>query len=98
MTLERSLPRQGYGQVQCRLSSKSGEQTLWPLAGNYCLNCLHGKRLQIDSVGDLGVSHDGGRIGVDQNGPNALGPQGPTGLGACVVKLCCLANDQRDAS
>ena len=41
----------------------------------------------------LGIGHDGGRIGVDQDHPIALFPQGLAGLGTGIVELAGLADD-----
>ena len=49
--------------------------------------------LDVGPVGQLGVGHDRGRVGVDQHDPVSLGPQHPAGLGARVVELARLADD-----
>ena len=55
----------------------------------------HGDRLDVGGVRHLGVSHDGGGIGVHQDDPEALFPQRLAGLGARVVELARLADDDR---
>ena len=52
-----------------------------------------GQRLDIDMVGDVVVGHDGGGVGVDQHDLHALLLQGAAGLGAGVVELRRLADD-----
>ena len=54
-----------------------------------------GDRLDVGRVGELGVGHDGGRVGVDQRHPQALGPQHLAGLGAGVVELAGLPDHDR---
>jgi hypothetical protein len=56
---------------------------------------LDRERLEVDDVGDAGVGHDRGRVRVDQDRPDALGPQRPAGLGAGIVELGRLADDDR---
>ena len=54
---------------------------------------LRGDGLDIGAVGHLRVGHDGGRVGVDQDHLIAFFPQGLAGLGAGIVKLAGLADD-----
>ena len=51
--------------------------------------------LDIGGIGHCRVGHDGGGIGVYQNDPVTLLAQSLTGLGAGVVELAGLANDNR---
>ena len=51
------------------------------------------QRLDIHVVGDVLVGHDGGGVGVDQHHLHALLLQGAAGLGAGVVELGGLADD-----
>ena len=46
-------------------------------------------------IRNIRVRHDGGRVGVDQHGLNALGFQSTAGLRAGVVKLGSLTDDDR---
>ena len=54
---------------------------------------LDGERLEVDGVGDVGVGHDRGRVGVDEDRPDALGAERAAGLRAGVVELGGLADD-----
>ena len=65
------------------------------LAFQDALHRRHGERLEIDRVRDARVGHDRGRVGVEQDGPDALLAEGATGLGAGVVELGRLADDHR---
>ena len=66
-----------------------------PLAGDDLLHDLGGDRLDVGRVGELRVGHDRGRVGVDQDDPQALLAQDAAGLGAGVVELAGLADDDR---
>ena len=52
-------------------------------------------RLDIGAVRHVGIGHDRRRIGVDQDDPVALGAQRLDGLGAGIVELAGLADDDR---
>ena len=56
---------------------------------------LRRDRLDIGGVGQLRVGHDRGRVGVDQHDPVALGLERLHGLGAGIVELAGLADDDR---
>ena len=53
------------------------------------------ERLDVGLVGQVGVGHDGGRIGIDQHHFVAVGAQGLGGLGPGVIELAGLADDDR---
>ena len=93
--LEDSGLGQRHRQVQPGLAAESGEQPLRPLFGDDLLDRLDGQRLEVDGVGHLGVGHDRGRVGVDEDRPNALFPQRAAGLRAGVVELGRLPDDDR---
>ncbi len=65
------------------------------LALQDALHRRDGERLEIDRVRDPGVGHDRGRVGVEQDGPDALLAERAAGLGAGVVELGRLADDHR---
>ena len=56
---------------------------------------LRGDRLDVGGVGHLRVGHDRRRVGVDQDDAVALLAQRLAGLGAGVVELAGLADDDR---
>ena len=93
--LQDALAGQRRGQVEGRLAAQAGQDPVRPLT---LQDALHGgdrERLEVDDVGDAGVGHDRGRVRVEQDGAHALLAQGPTGLGAGVVELGRLADDDR---
>ena len=53
------------------------------------------QRLDVGHVGHAGIGHDRGRIGVDQHDLVAQAAQRLAGLGARVVELARLADDDR---
>ena len=84
---------QGHRQVQAGLPAQRRQDALGLLHPDNALDNLDGQRLDIYVVGDVPVSHNGGRVGVDQDGRNAFLPQGLARLRAGVVKLGGLTND-----
>ena len=86
---------QGYGQVQPGLPSKGGKEAVGPLPLDDSFQNLHGQRLDVDVVCDALVGHDGGGVGIDQDGFDSLLTEGLARLGAGVVEFGCLANDNR---
>ena len=81
------------GEVQPGLASEGGEHAVGPLPGDDALEDLRGQGLDVDDVGDALVGHDGGGVGVDEDGDDALLAQGLARLGAGVVELRGLADD-----
>jgi len=57
------------------------------------LNDFRGDRLDIGGIGQIGIGHDGGRVGIDQNDPVTLGLQCLAGLRPGIVKLTGLTDD-----
>ena len=84
---------QGNGAVEGRLAAHVGKQRVRPLLLYYLGNGLGGDGLHVGAVRRLWVGHDGGGVGVDQHHLVALAAQGAAGLGAGIVKLAGLAND-----
>ncbi len=54
-----------------------------------------GERLDVGAVGEVGIGHDGGRVGIHQHDFIALGLERLARLRAGVVELRRLANDDR---
>ena len=84
---------QGHGQVQAGLAAQSGQDGVGLLLLNDLSDGGDVQGLDIHMVGDVLVRHDGGGVGVHQHHLNALFLQGAAGLGAGVVKLGGLADD-----
>ena len=96
--LEGAVLGQGDGEVEAGLAAQGGQQGLGALARDDLGQELGGERLDVGAVGHLGVGHDGGGVGVDQDDLEALLAQGLAALGAGVVELAGLADDDRAPS
>ena len=86
---------QSQREVQTGLTSQGGQQSVRALRRDDRRHKLRGQRLDVDAVGHLDIGHDGGRVAVDKDDLNALLAEGAAGLGAGVVKLSSLADDNR---
>ena len=95
VALQHAVLVQRDGGVQRGLPAQGGQQRVGALGGDHLLDELRGDRLDVGGVGELGVRHDRRRVGVDQRHAQALGAQHAAGLGAGVVELGGLADDDR---
>ncbi|MDQ0953966.1 hypothetical protein QFZ24_007889 [Streptomyces phaeochromogenes] len=93
--LQHSLLVHGDRGVEGGLPAERRQQGVRPLLGDDLLDELRGDRLDVRRVGDLRVGHDRRRVGVDEDDPQALGLEDAAGLGAGVVELGGLADDDR---
>ncbi len=91
--LEHARLDQLHGQVERGLAAQGGQQGVGVLALDDLGQDLDVERLHVGGVREVGVGHDGGRVGVGQDDPVALLPQHPAGLGARVVELAGLPDD-----
>ena len=82
-------------EVESGLSAERGQEAFGALAGDDALEDGNGERLDVDGVGDFGVGHDGGGIGVDEDAAHAFLAHGLAGLRSGVVELGGLADDDR---
>ena len=81
--------------IERGLAAHGGKQRVRPLLLDDPGDDLRRDRLDIGRVGDLGVGHDGRRVGVDQHDPVALLSEGLAGLGPGIVELAGLPDDDR---
>ena len=91
--LEDSGVSQIHSQVESRLATHRGQQAIWTFASDHLLDERNGQRLDVDTVGDVLVGHDGGWVRIDQDRADALLPHGLASLGPGVVELGRLADD-----
>ena len=91
--VERAVFRQLDGGVQTGLAAQCGQQRVRALFLDYALDKLGGDGLDIGAVGKTRVGHDGRRVGVDQDDLKAILLEHLAGLGAGVVELTGLANN-----
>ena len=73
--------------IQRRLSAHGRQNRVGAFFGDDQFHHFWRDRLHISGVGQIGVGHDGGRVGIDQNDPVALFLQRLTGLHARIVKF-----------
>ena len=86
---------QFHRQVQSRLSSQSRKYAVRLFLDDQLLHNLYGQRLNVNTVCDILVRHNGRRIGVQKHNLDAFLFQGTAGLCSCVVKLCSLSDNDR---
>ncbi len=96
--LEDARVVQGDRRVQRGLAAQRRQHRIGPLLDDDRLDDLGRDRLDVRRVGEVGVGHDRGRIGVHEDDPHALGTQHPAGLRARVVELGRLSDDDRTGS
>ncbi len=90
--LQHAVLVQGDGGVECGLAAQGGQDRVGAFLGDDLLDHLGGDRLDVGGVGELGVRHDGGRVGVDQDNAQAFLLEDAESLGAGVVELGGLAD------
>ena len=83
------------GQVQPGLPSQVRQQGVGAFALDNLGKHIYIQRLDVCDIRHARIGHDGGRIGVDQHDFVAEGSQGLAGLGAGVVELAGLSDDDR---
>jgi hypothetical protein len=96
--LEDARVVQGDRRVQRGLPAKSREHGIRPLLDDDRLDDLGGDGLDVRRVGEARVGHDRGRVRVHEDDAHPLGAQHAAGLGARVVELGRLADDDRTGS
>ncbi len=79
--------------VQRRLPAHGRQQRVGPFLRDDLLHDLPGDRLDVGGIRHLRIGHDGRRIGVHQDDAVALLAQRLAGLGAGIVELAGLADD-----
>ena len=84
-----------HGKIERGLAADCGKQSIGLFARDDFLQIFPGQRLDVGAMGHFGVSHDGGRVGVDENDVVAFAAQGFAGLRAGIVELAGLADDDR---
>ena len=79
--------------VERGLPAHGGQQRVGALGSDDLGDDLRRDRLDVGGVRQLRVRHDRGRIGIDQDDAVALGLQRLAGLGARIVELAGLSDD-----
>ena len=91
--VQHAEPLELHREVEARLAAYAGDYGVRALVADYARDVLGGQRLHIHLVGDRGVGHYGGGVGVCEHDLIALLAQGEAGLGAGVVEFGGLAYD-----
>ena len=94
-SLEDPGRHQLHSQIERCLSTKGREQGVWPLDLDDGGEDIEGQRFDVGRIGEVGIGHDRGRVGVGQDHPIAVGPQRPAGLRSGVIEFTSLADDDR---
>ncbi len=98
VALEDALLGERLGQVERGLPAHGGQQRVRALALDDLLGGLDGDRLDVGPVGELRIGHHRGRVAVEEDDLHALLAERLDGLGAGVVELGGLADDDRPGS
>ena len=93
VALKRAVLGQLHRGVQAGLAAQRGQQGVWALPLDDLGDELRRDRLHIGAVHESRVSHDGGGVGVDEHDLVAVLLQHLAGLGAGIVELAGLADD-----
>ncbi len=91
--LQSAVLGEGDGQVESGLAPQGGQQGVRPLHLDDLGHHFGHQGLDVGAVGEGGVGHDGGRVGVDQDHLETFLHQHLAGLGAGIVELAGLADD-----
>ncbi len=97
-TLQHAHALQGERGVQRRLPAHGGQDGVGALLFDDPGDDLRRDGLDIGRIRQIGIRHDGGRIGIDQNDAIALGAQRLHGLRAGIVEFAGLTDDDRSGA
>ena len=93
LRLQHPFAHQIQSAVEGRLATHGGQQRIGALRLDDARHGAPFHRLDVGGVRQRGIRHDGGRVGVHQHHPVALVRQRLAGLGAGIVELAGLADD-----
>ena len=98
LLFQKAAFRQLHGKIQPRLPAEGGQDAVRLFLADDVFNDLGMQRLQVHFVRNVGIRHDGSRVGIDEHYLDALFLQRSAGLCARIVKLCSLADDDGAAA
>ena len=81
--------------VQRGLAAQCRQQGVGAFLGDDLLKDRGGDRLDVGGIGHLRIGHNGRRVGVDEDDPDAFFAQHAARLGAGIVEFCGLPDDNR---
>src|SRR5258708_7131702 len=87
--------RESDRQIETSLPADGRKQRIGPFTADDLFGELDGERLDVGAVRQLGIGHDGGGVGIDEDDFVAVGLERLTCLRAGVVELAGLADDDR---
>ena len=93
--VQNALLFQFHSHVQTNLTTKSCQQGIRTLTFDNFFNEFIADRFNIYTVSHMHISHNGCRVTVNQYNLQAFFLQSAASLSACIVKLCCLTDDNR---
>ena len=93
--IQKAVAGQLHADVQAHLAAQIGQNGIRLFLFDDALHHAHLHGLDIHMVGHVGVCHNGGGVRVQQHGLNAFGFERAAGLGAGVVELRSLTDDNR---
>jgi hypothetical protein len=82
-------------EVEGRLAAERGEHGVGLLDLDHLLEHLPGERLDVGAVGRARIGHDRGRVRIHQHDAVAVLAKRLAGLGARIVELAGLSDDDR---
>ena len=91
--VQEAVAGQFHRKVQAHLAAQVGQDGIRLFLFDDALYDFRRQRFDIHMIGNIGVGHDGGRVGVDEHRLDTLGFEGAAGLRAGIVKLCRLTDD-----
>ncbi len=91
--VEHAIGRHRNRGIERGLAAECGEECIGPFLGDDFLHHFGCNRLDVGSVRDFRIGHDGGRVAIDQHHFVALFAQRLTGLGSGVVEFAGLPDD-----
>jgi len=87
-----------HGEIEAGLTAERSEKTVDFLFYDDAFDDVDLKRFNVNFIRHSRVGHNGRRVAVDEDDIESFLLQGTACLGACVVKLCGLTDDDRSGA